>query len=326
MMRFSLALLVGLASVGAAGAASWADAMFEELSRDFGSVPSGPTLTHHFRLTNKTAAPVRLGSIRVSCGCVAATALHSDLAPGQTTSILVQMDTRRFHGIKNVTIYVQFERPQWEEVRLWVQANSRDDFTVTPDTLAFGQVKRATTPAASVIVSFLGNGQWQITGVHSDSNYVQPLLTELRREPAEVAYQLTARLRADAPVGKWYTDLWLQTNNPVTPRVRVPLTVEIESALSVSPGSVALGQVKVGAEAERKVIVRGVKPFRITGFKGTDAELTAQDSTADSKAVHVVTVKLKPAKAGELKRALRVLTDLPEEGSIEFQTQAQVVP
>ena len=84
-------------------------------------------------------------------------------------------------------------------------------------------------------VTFLGNGQSQITEVKSDSNYILPSLKEVRRAANEVSYELTAHLRADTPVGKWYSDVWLSTNNPAMPRVRVPLTVEIESALSVSP-------------------------------------------------------------------------------------------
>src|SRR5262249_37066195 len=80
--------------------------------------------------------------------------------------------------------------------------------------------------------------------VNSESNYIQTTLKNVRRDAGEVSYQLTASLRPDAPVGKWYTDVWLKTNNPATPRIRVPLTVEIESALSVSPATVSLGQAR----------------------------------------------------------------------------------
>src|SRR5437660_799351 len=132
MSRYSLVVLASLWAAGSAPAATWADSLFEELSKDFGSVPRGPTLTHPFR----------------------------------------------------------------------------------------------------------------------------------------VVYRLTGRLRGDAPVGKWYTDLWLRTNNPSMPQVRVPLTVDIESALSVSPEAVTLGQVKVQGESERRVVVRGVKPFKITRVQG----------------------------------------------------------
>src|SRR5262249_7364100 len=179
-----------------------------------------------FRLTNKYNTPVHISHVRVSCGCVTANTLAHDLQPGQSTSIVAQMDTSRFFGSKSVTVYVQFDRPQWQEVALVVQANSRDDVTIAPDSLAFGQVKRGKGSASTVTVTFLGSAM-QVVDVRSESNYVQPVAKELRRTDGEVAYELTARLRPDVPVGKWYTDLWLRTNNPSVPQVRVPLTVEI---------------------------------------------------------------------------------------------------
>ena len=322
--RYSLVVMLGLCATGSASA-SWADALFDELSRDFGSVPRGPTLTHPFRLVNKTNQRVHIASVRVSCGCTSAQALQTDLAPGQETAILVHMDTRRFQHTKNVTIFVQFDQPRWEEVRLWVQANSRDDVTVIPESLAFGTVKRGTAPAATTNISFLGDGSWQVTGVKSDSNYVVPSVREIRRDAGEVSYQLTAKLRADTPPGKWYTDVWLQTNNPTTPRVRVPLTVEVAAPLSISPVTVVLGEVKAGKQAERRIIVRGSTPFRITAIKGMDKQLSVREADTASKTVHVLTVTLRPSKPGQLNRSLRILTDLPNESDIEFNAKARVV-
>jgi hypothetical protein len=140
-----------------------------------------------------------------------------------------------------------------------------------------------------------------------------------------VAFQLSARVRNDAPVGKWYTDVWVKTNNPGSPRIRVPLTVEIESALRVSPATVHFGQIKAGQEVERKVIVSGSKAFRITNLGGTDGALQVRESNAESKAVHVLTVQLRADKAGELNRTVRIQTDLTDNGEIEFQAWAQVV-
>jgi hypothetical protein len=326
MLRYCLVLALSLIFAGTASASNWADSMFDELSRDFGSVPRGPTLTHPFRIVNKTNATVHISSVRVSCGCTAAQALQTTLAPGQETAILIQMDTRRFIGSKNVTIYVQFDQPRFDEVRLWVQANSRDDVSVMPETFAFGKIKRGTATAISATITFLGNQNWQITGASCDSNYVQTSFELLRRDGSEVAYKLTATMRADAPAGKWFTDVWLQTNNPASPRIRVPLTVEIEAPLTVTPMTVGLGEVKAGKLAERKVIVRGVRPFRILGVQGTDNELSVHDSTNESKTVHVLTVTLQPQRPGELQRTLRVMTDLKGEETVEFNASAQVVP
>src|SRR5438093_390889 len=139
MLRHSLVLFAAVWATAPAFAGSSADAMFDALYRDFGSVPRGPMLTHHFRLTNHTSAPVHIAGLRVSCGCVTAVALQSELAPGESTSIHAQMDTHRFVGSKRVTIFVQFDRPRWEEVNLWVQATARDDLTVAPESLALRQ-------------------------------------------------------------------------------------------------------------------------------------------------------------------------------------------
>jgi hypothetical protein len=323
MFRYTLVLATGLFLAGPATAASWAESMFEELSKDFGTVPRGPTLYHTFRLTNNTGHAVHIANVRVSCGCVSAAATQSQLAPGQSAAIQASMDTRRFSGAKAVTIYVQFDQPQWDETRLWVQANGRDDITVSPEALNFGQSRRGSAPSVSVTVTFVGN-QWDITGVQRESSYVQTSLKEIRRDSGEVSYQLTATLRPDTPVGKWYSDLWLRTNQSSVASIRVPLTVEIESALSVSPSTVQLGQVKPGSSVERKVIVRGTQPFKILRVEGTDQDLTVTDSTADSKPVHVLTVTLKSNKVGEVDRKLRVLTDLKDEREVEFKAKARV--
>jgi hypothetical protein len=323
--RFTLLGLVLLGTANLARA-SWADGLFDELSRDFGSVPHGMLLTHHFRVVNRTGATVHISSVRVSCGCTSAQALNDTLRPGQETSILVQMDTRRFYNTKAVTVFVQFDQPRFEEVRIWVQANSRDDVAVTPDGLAFGRVKRGTPSSAQVNVSFLGNGQTQILGASCDSNYVQLSYQPLRREADEVSYQLAARIRTDAPVGKWYTDVWVSTNNPMMPKVRVPLTVEIEAPLTLSPQTIILGMVKAGHQTDRKVIIRSVRPFRITSITGTDSAVSIRDSSNHSKTVHVLTVTLRPTAPGVLNRTIRVATDMKSGGEIEFNAKAQVMP
>jgi hypothetical protein len=326
MLRHCLALVVGMGLAGQAQAGTWAEGLFTEVNKDFGTVPRGPELSHPFHIRNNTGKPIHISGVRVSCGCVNATPLNTHVGPGQETAVLVKMDTRRFHGPKAVTVYVSFDQPRNEEVHLWVRANSRDDVAVLPDAFSFGHVKRGTTPVSTVTVSFLGSTGWRLEGIYCESNYVRTSMKEIKRDHYETAYQVSAELRTDAPAGKWYTDIWLKTNNPSTPRVRVPLTVEIESLLTVSPAMVDLGQVKVGSSTERKVIVRGVQPFRITDIEGGDDQLTIKDSNDDSRLIHVLAVTLKPTTAGSLQRGLRIRTDLKEVADIEFMTRAQIMP
>ncbi len=324
MFRFSLAAAAALVLSAPAPAASWAEAMFEEVAHDFGSVPRGPMATHQYRLTNNTGQTVRITSVRVSCGCTSATALQGVLAPGQSSAVLAQMDTTRFIGPKTVTIYVQFDQPQWAEVHLSISANSRTDVAVTPDTLAFGPVSRGTGPSRATTVTF--SGGTQLVSVAAESNYVQLAAKAVRNTGFDVAYEVTATLRPDTPVGKWYTDVWLNTNNPSAPRLRVPLTVDIEPALNLSPAAAAFGSVTMGGEAERRVILRGPQPFRITEIKGTDGQVTAAAADAkEARPVHVLTVKVKASGTGDLARTLTIVTDLPGESTAELPVKATVV-
>src|SRR5580700_1686052 len=91
MLRYSLLSAVLLAAASPVQASSWADGMFDELSKDFGSVPHGTVAVHPFRLVNNTGSTVRVSNVRVSCGCTSARALQTTLAPGQETAILAQM-------------------------------------------------------------------------------------------------------------------------------------------------------------------------------------------------------------------------------------------
>jgi hypothetical protein len=141
MFRQSCTWVVLLALATSARANGWADGLFEETHYDFGSAPRGQTLTHPFRVVNRTDKTVQIGNVRVSCGlCSSAYAAQSTLAPGQETVILAQMNTNRFSQVKDITVYVQFTAPNFEEVRLTMRANSREDLVYNPDSLAFGKL------------------------------------------------------------------------------------------------------------------------------------------------------------------------------------------
>jgi len=154
----------------------------------------------------------------------------------------------------------------------------------------------------------------------------------------EVSYQVSARIRPDTPVGKWFTDVWLSTNDPSMPRLRVPLTVEIENPAPPRPAlaketpkkngqpTVALGLVKVGAQAERKIILRGPRPFRITEITGTDHQIRVRDGKEESRMAHVLTITVRPEAPGQLNHTIHIRSDLATGGEIEFSTKAQVIP
>ncbi len=325
MLRHSLVVAVTCWAV-AVPDNSWAQALVGERSHNFGTVPRGPILRHSFRLTNTTTGPIHVSSVRVSCSCVSASITPEELATGETAILFVQLDTSRVSGFTQKAIYVQLDQPQWEETAFSVQANVLADVTLTPDSLAFGRIKRGSSREASVTVQFFGTADYKTLLAKCDSPYVEVGVRQLQRDVGPVAYQVTARLRPDFPAGNWYGTIWLGTDNPTLPRLPIPLTVQIGSALSVSPKTAVLGQVKRGSEAKRTVVVCADQPFRILEVKGTDAQVLVEESVPASKAVHVLTVKLQASGPGVLHKTFQIITDLPEDNRIDFQATAEIMP
>jgi Protein of unknown function (DUF1573) len=316
-----------LTSVLGSPTAGRGEGLFEDPAKDFGSVPRGTLLTHAFPLTNTTRSSLRITGLRTSCSCVTAAAERSFLDPGEATVIAVTVDTRKYAGPRAFTVYVQFDPPSIGEVRLVVQATSREDVTVNPGQLSMGRVKKGSAPVATVTIEYHGTRAWQITGIENENGYLQPEVKELSRGPGHAVYQLKVQLREDTPVGAWYADVWLSTNDPATPRFRVPLVVEVEGPLTATPRDVVIGRVKPGSRTERKVVIRGSQAFRIASVDGGDDSVQIQAGSDEKRTVHVLTVAFQAGpQAGDITRRLRVVTDLPDEQAVEFSVQAQVVP
>jgi hypothetical protein len=256
-----------------------------------------------------------VASLRTSCGCASATLAREELNPGQSAILQVSIDTRKYSGYRQFTIHVLCDRPSLEEVRLTLTATSREDITLTPGQLDFGRVKRGAAAKASTTVQYHGGGNWQVLSVENENAYLKPDLQQFGNDPT---YQLTVTLRPDIPAGAWHADLWLKTTDPATPRIRVPLVVEVESNLTATPSDVQLGQIRAGTLGERKVVIRGTSPFKISKIEGQDEQFKVSGVTDEAKTVHVLKVTFTAnGEAAEVRRKFRIVTDLGDGETVE---------
>lgn len=295
--------------------------LFDEITHEFGSWPRGTTLTHQFKLTNTTKSPLHVSGLRTSCVCSTAQIGKSELQPGESTFVTATIDTKKYAGTRTFTVYVNFDRPFADEARLVASATSREDVTVEPGELLFGRIKKGTPAKATLTVKSYNTG-FQVTGVDNDNGYILPTLTPI--QGGGQGYQLEVKLRDDVPVGAWHAELWLKTNDAATPKIRVPLVVEIEGTLTATPNDVALGQIKAGSKTERKVVIRSASPFKVTKIEGTDDDLQVSGGDEEEKTVQVLKVVYNAnGKASDLKRQIKVTTSLAGE-SVEFTLQGSV--
>jgi hypothetical protein len=227
MIRFFVILLCVGWVTHYAGADGPAAALFDERSHDFGTVPRGAKRVHAFTVTNTTRQPMRISYIRIPCNCVSARATKKELAPGEATTIVTELDTRRFGGAMTKYAYVQFDEPR-DEVQLVVRAFSHDNLYFDPETLAFGKVKKGAAPEKSMTISITDSnlgGAWKAT---SESEFVQVNVEVMPANPGSASLRLTARLRPDLPVGDWVCTIAVRSNDARLAPIQVPLTVTID--------------------------------------------------------------------------------------------------
>jgi hypothetical protein len=204
------------------------DSLFTRVDHDFGSIPRGPTQTTTFEVTNKSKTTVHFYGVRIPCSCIRASVSKNELKPGESTTVVVNLDTRRVSGVLTKYAFVQSDRPGQEEVRLTFKANVRDDLVVAPETLAFGRVKHGSPKDATVTVLLSGNAAAKILKAKSDSDFVQAKVRELPRESNGVSYEVSARLNPGLSEGTWYSTIWLTTDNPSLPRFPITVTVQVQ--------------------------------------------------------------------------------------------------
>ena len=73
---------------------------------DFGGVQQNQLLQHEFIIQNVGTEPVEIRKISTSCGCAAAVPGARMVAPGEQTTLLVTLETRKYKGVIEKSVSV----------------------------------------------------------------------------------------------------------------------------------------------------------------------------------------------------------------------------
>lgn len=305
---------------------AWADKIFKgNTGHDFGSVPRGAQLFYRFPIKNPWKVPIEIVNVRASCGCVTATPSVRLLKTNEDGFLEVSMDARRFTGLKTVTVYVTLGPQYVSTGSVQVSANSRSDVVFNPGEINFGVVAQGQTPMQTIDVEYAGTLDWRVSEVVKNGAPLDVTLEEFYRRPGQVGYHVRTALKADAPSGPFKQELFLKTNDPASPLVPLLVEASVQAPLTVVPGTVSMGVLKVGEQITKKVVVRGSKPFKITAVDGLGDGVEA-DLPPAAAAVQIVTLKYQPGQAGELHKQLRFKTDLDKESSATVNVEGKATP
>jgi hypothetical protein len=203
---------------------------------------------------------------------------------------------------------------------------SRQDVTFNPGSVNFGVVNRGQTPTQTIEVEYAGNLDWRVSEIVKNANAPFKVTAEEmyrqapmpargvfgRPQPGRVGYRISVTLKADAPAGSFKQELILKTNDASSPVFSVAVDGKLQASLEVAPQLVTMGTLKVGDKKTQRVFVRGSRAFKITGIEGDGKGLRVEHAD-EARENHIVTINFEPTETGEVRRQIRLRTDLDQE-------------
>jgi hypothetical protein len=332
-MRCFSAAIVGVVLLAArvACAEAWVAKMLTEREHDFGTVARGADTVYRFAVKNIYKQDIELVNVRTSCGCTSPTIENRVLKTGDVGYVVATFNTRRFTGMHGATLTLEVK---WNDKGIWrrgetqlrVHGNIRGDVVFKPGAIRFDAVDQGSVSEELVEVSYAGRGDWKIVDVRGASEDLEVELSQRGRSSGRVAYELVVRLKESAPAGYINDQLVLVTNDEQNPRIPIHVSGRVVSQISVAPEPLVLGDVPLGQQVSKKVIVRGKKPFRILSIQCDEDSFQFNIDDQPSER-HVVEIVFDAKKdVGKVKQLIHITTDLGEKSQTTFTAYATVLP
>lgn len=319
LLRF--AVLCGCLLPAGVARADWTNQVFPVRHHDFGSVAVASKTEFRFPVRNTTERTLHIQNVRASCGCTTPIVETPYIEPGQTGWIVARYNTDTHRGKKGATLTVVIDQPYYAEVRLRVDGYIRQDIVFHPGAVEFGKQGVGRELSKTTKILYAGRPDWAVVDVLSNQPWLSAEVRQEGRSGGNATYLLTVRLDPSAPAGFFQDELIVVTNDRSMPRVPLRVSGELESELTISPQSIAVGSVKPGEIIEKWLVIRGKEPFVVESIEAKGWQVSF-DPISEPKTTHIVNVRFTPdgETTGQLSSRVVVTTS----GSVNTTANALV--
>lgn len=289
---FLLAILFGAHGVflkAPACAQEWVRKLFKETHHDFGTVSRNAKAEHRFVIENCFEEEIHIASVRSSCGCTSPVATKTTLASWEKGEILAKFNTRTFTGTKSAVITVVIDKPYYAEIQLTVGGTIRTDVSVEPGEILFGDIELGQSKTVDLTLSFSGRKGLQIADVRGDAQAFEVLLDAPMYQPNSVTYRMHVKLKESLEPSKILDEIVVVTNDPneKNRELTIPVSARVRPPITVTPETIALGDVRSGETRQQRFMVKAKKPFAIELITCQDSRFEFQTPSGE-KTLHIV--------------------------------------
>jgi hypothetical protein len=277
-----------------------------EITADLGTLRAGAPLTHTFTITNPNAMQsLAITGVTTSCGCTHHTIHKASLAPGESTTLTVAINTiSHAAGAWSWTATVSTRRADGlvDHIPLRLTGLLERDVSLMPTAITTNT--ESGTLRETITMTFSKRPSLAVGEVSTSATWLSAETT-IRGTTAEIAVRSMGKI----PDGDHAESITIRTNDPLYPVFTVPVHVlkRKSELIRFTPD-----QVELFADAPSMLVqLRRAdgQPIRIASVKSGTDEITATWSEAAGPAA---TVRIRLVKSASPRGIATVTVSLSE--------------
>lgn len=214
-MRYVIVpLLAGfILSLLLVGSASAQVLHLDKDSVDFGTMNQHESRDTQVTVTNKGGGMLIISEVNADCGCTVPTLARKQLAPGESTVIDINFNSKKFHGNVTKLIHIVSNDPRTPDKTFFIQANVFASLLVEPRSqrLGFSQSPVGTSLSQEVVFTATEADELIIKASKSRKNLFQvSVVNNYEGDPQKSV--MTVTIPTDMPSGRQRDNVRVKTN------------------------------------------------------------------------------------------------------------------
>jgi hypothetical protein len=306
----------------------------EALIHEFGTMAQLSTATHTWEFKNLGDADLELWFESSTCSCTVAKLKNGDekktlvVKPKDSTTIDLEWQTKTFHDDYSKGATIGTNDPVRPTVAIGVHGTVYPPVIVYPGaTIALNTVSNDDEHVANIAVFSRDRPELKIKRLSTSrpeffsAQYKALTPAEAKQIKCKAGYQVTVKMKAGVPIGRFVDELSIETDHPLKSDVKVQMTGNVTGPIGVIPERILMPQVSSSQGASRDLIihVRGGRPTKFTVASHPEKVQVAirSDDTPTQKGRYKMTVTVPPGtSAGPVYGEIILRTDHPSASEV----------
>jgi hypothetical protein len=234
---------------------------------DFGATQQHELLRHIFRFRNDGTDALIIRHVEPDCGCTEALAVDTLLVPGRSSEIRITVDTKALEGDQQKVVSVYTNDPAEPRIDLVLTMTVKPFIEVEPRALDFKEVHRGDTPMLSARLTAARGIGFQVTGAKGGEERVSWKITPVPADSNGACFLVEARLRPDAPYGRFFDRVEIAVKHPQVRSEKIYLKGDVYSYFTLPDQRIRFIPLQPGEQntQEIEILADGSQPYEITG-------------------------------------------------------------